>query len=123
MGETEGERVFLIRVALGSLREPLKQKDFAKLVSRAAGKRFDPTKISRIESGGQRMSLDDAEAFAAVDPLKRGAPWIAYGVTQPVGETAAMPQHSLERGGGRDVPRKQGKKRRSAGGGGRGRGT
>ena len=88
MGDTEGERLFLIRAALGrGIRKPMPQRDFAELLAQQRGRSYDASKISMIEQGKQRMSIDDAEDFAAVDPEKRGAPWVVFGIVATKGTT------------------------------------
>ena len=90
LGDTEGERLFLIRAALGrGIRKPMPQRDFAELLAGVRGRSYDASKISMIEQGKQRMSIDDAEDFAAVDPEKRGAPWVVFGIVTAKGKAPA----------------------------------
>lgn len=73
MAETVGDRMALIRQALGTIREPITQEALGALVG------FDKYKISRIERGAQDISRSDAIAIAAVDPMQRGPAWLMFG--------------------------------------------
>lgn len=44
---------------------------------------YDTGAISLLERDEQGWRLKDMNAFAAVDPLKRGAPWLGFGVAVP----------------------------------------
>ena len=75
MSETEGDRLFQIRVALGATpRRPESQPAFAERIG------YDASTISRIERGEFRMSREFAEAASAADPMKRGPAWLLYGI-------------------------------------------
>lgn len=88
-----GLRVYAIRLALGDgTRRPLPLRAFSELIEQRTGYRYDPSAISRIETGHREMVLSDAERFAAVDPKRRGACWLAFGqlpVPRPPVDTTA----------------------------------
>lgn len=74
MTETVGDRIALIRVAIGgSIRDQISQEALGELVG------WDKYKVSRIERGAQPLSRDDAIELAKVDPLKRGPAWVMFG--------------------------------------------
>jgi hypothetical protein len=50
---------------------------FAERVERVTGRRYDPSTVSLLERDKQGWRLADVRALAAVDPLKRGAPWLS----------------------------------------------
>lgn len=98
--ESPKDRAFLVRQAMGSVRKPLPMGDFARELTHAAqrlglGVKYYASTISDIEAGNRSITLDDVRVFAAVDPFKRGEPWLAFGVpkTEPVAAAppAAMP--------------------------------
>lgn len=77
---TSGQRIYLVRLARGDgIRDAEPIRDFAAALSKARGKNYDPSTVSRLERGDQRPSLDDCEAVAKLDPAQRGAAWIAFG--------------------------------------------
>lgn len=80
--EGAGDRLFLIRLACGESGRPEAIKDFAERVERVTKAHYDPATISRLERGEQRWKLDDVRTFALVDPLKRGANWLAFGAVE-----------------------------------------
>lgn len=41
--------------------------------------KLDKDKLSRIERGVQPLDTTEAAAIASVDPLQRGAAWLAWG--------------------------------------------
>lgn len=83
--ETPGVRVYEVRRALGpDARHEMSQRAFAALLTRTAKRlrlesRYDSSTVARLESGERRLHLDDVEAIAAVDPLKRGKLWLGWG--------------------------------------------
>jgi hypothetical protein len=79
MPEAVGDRIFLIRQALRSARDPLALTKVVALVFQRTGRRIDATELSRMERGKQRVDLEDITALAAVDPLTRGRAWLAFG--------------------------------------------
>lgn len=86
MAETAGHRVYLVRLALGDgVRDPLPMRDFAARLARAGGKGYSASKVSDLETGKRRLSLNDATVIASVDPRTRGRAWLAWG---DQGETA-----------------------------------
>jgi hypothetical protein len=96
MAETPGERLFLIRAALGTgLKNPMLIDDFVALVQRETGVTYDPSAISRTENGGRKLSLDDVPPFAAVDPLRRGKLWLAWGEQSDTTMSAARQGPSI----------------------------
>lgn len=79
MAELVGDRILLIRQALGSVRDPLALEKLSKLVRDQTGHFIDKSELSRMERGKQGVSLADIDALARVDPLKRGKTWLAWG--------------------------------------------
>ena len=74
MSESVGERIALIRVAIGgSVRDQISQDQLGELVG------WDKYKVSRVERGAQPLSREDAIALANVDPLRRGPAWVMFG--------------------------------------------
>lgn len=85
MTDTPAKRVYAIRLARGDgWKVPEPMDAFAEAMT-AVGRtrrpelRYDSSKVSRIESGDRKVSIEDAEVLATVDPLKRGAAWVAFG--------------------------------------------
>lgn len=72
--EAVGKRVQAVRQAR---RESMLEFVFS--IADATGRRFDPSKISKIETGKQEASLLDIAILAAMDPAARGREWLAYG--------------------------------------------
>ncbi len=73
-------RVYLVRLACGDgVALPLSMTDFARLLNGRTGRHYDRGTIARLEIGRQAARLVDIECIAAVDPLKRGRSWLAFG--------------------------------------------
>jgi hypothetical protein len=87
---TVGERIYLIREALGTRRDPMPLDKFAELIERATGAVYDKSILSRMETGERKVSLDEVAILASVDPLKRGRGWLAWGEDSAGG---ASPTH------------------------------
>ena len=80
VAETPGIRLYLIRLACGDgVRHAERAEEFLERVRKKTGQEIHPSVLSRLEGGRRRLQLDEAEAFAAVDPLKRGPAWLAFG--------------------------------------------
>ncbi len=79
MSETIGERLFKIRAACGSSREPETLDDFAERVRKKTGKSYNPVTLSLLERMKRGWHVVDVENFAAVDPKQRGPAWLAWG--------------------------------------------
>jgi hypothetical protein len=80
VADTPGKRLYLIRLALGDgTKNPMRIDDFVALLKRKRRAVYQSSAISRTENGGRKLTLVDAEHFAAVDPQKRGAGWLAFG--------------------------------------------
>jgi hypothetical protein len=78
MADSVGQRLFLIRLACGDgVRKAEPLPEFAERVQRGTGQAYHPSTISLLERMKQGWRLDDVRAFAAVDPLKRGAAWLS----------------------------------------------
>jgi hypothetical protein len=82
--ESPNHRVFLVRQALGTIRRPLAQDRFAELLTLAAQRlglvaKYYGSTVSDIEAENRTVTLDDARVVAAVDPLRRGEAWLAFG--------------------------------------------
>lgn len=92
MTETTGHRLYLIRLACGDgVRKAEPLEAFAARVKRQTKAVYDPSTISLLERMKQNWRLDDAEAFAAVDPLRRGVGWLAFNLPPE-----AVPEESTE---------------------------
>lgn len=50
----------------------------------AAGPAFQQGRISKLELGSQRASLEDIAIYAAIDPKHRGKLWLAWDETKDV---------------------------------------
>jgi hypothetical protein len=50
---------------------------FAELIQQTTGVVYDKATLSRMETGERKVSIEDIEAIAQVDPLKRGRAWLA----------------------------------------------
>lgn len=93
--ETPGDRLFLIRAACGSTREPESLKNFALRVFRVAAVAYDPTTLSLLERMKQKWRLEDVQAIAKADPLNRGEIWLSA-LSGPA-EAVPMPDPDLDR--------------------------
>lgn len=95
LAQTLGDRIALIRQTppLGTVREPMSLRDFAVLVQERTGLRLDKDKLSRIERGVQPLDTNAAAAIASVDPLKRGAAWLAWGPGSQGADEIASPSN------------------------------
>lgn len=75
-----GGRVADIRIATGYT-GPRFAEELNKLAA-AYGypKRFNESKISKMESGtGRGLSVEEGALLAVIDPLERGVAWLAFG--------------------------------------------
>jgi transcriptional regulator with XRE-family HTH domain len=86
--QTRGYRVYLIREALGTRRDPMPMQAFAELIAKVSGVSYDKSTLSRLETGERKLSLEDIDAIAPIDPLKRGRSWLAWG-DPPEGQQGA----------------------------------
>jgi hypothetical protein len=79
--ESVGDRIFLVRAALGSsVRTPLALDRFAELLNAACGeRRYDNSKLSLLERGKRKPTLEDVRLIASLDPQKRGRDWLGHG--------------------------------------------
>lgn len=88
---TPGQRLFQIRLACGDgHRKPESLREFAERVEAVTGVSYDHKTISLLERDGQGWRLKDVHAFSAIDPLKRGEHWLAFG-NQPSIEGPDLP--------------------------------
>ena len=87
-GETVGERIYLIREALGSRRDPMPLDKFAELIQTETGAVYDKSVLSRMETGDRKVTLEDVAALSQVDPLKRGRDWLGWGDQDEGGQGA-----------------------------------
>jgi hypothetical protein len=79
--DSPGKRLYLIRLALGDgMRRPEPMAAFVARVREATGESYDTGAVSLLERDLQGWRLKDMNAFAAVDPLKRGGAWLGFGV-------------------------------------------
>ena len=78
--ETVRHRVYAVRLALGDgWKTPMSGEAFAALLSKRLKRRYDGAMISRMENGERKISLEEVEAMAALDPKGRGRAWLAFG--------------------------------------------
>ena len=74
-----------VRARLLAVREALRmtQAQFLGPLNKEAAARgvraYSQSTLSKLEGGGQAVTLDDIAVFAAVDPLKRGKLWLGWG--------------------------------------------
>lgn len=80
-GETVGQRIFAVRLALGDgVRKPMSLRAFVAHVADATGRTIHASELSGIETGKRgEVMLNDLVAIAAVDPLQRGVGWLVEG--------------------------------------------
>jgi hypothetical protein len=78
-GQTIGGRIYLIREALQTRRDPLPLDKFAALIAETTGVVWDKSTLSRMETGDRKVLPEDVAIIAQVDPLKRGRSWLAWG--------------------------------------------
>lgn len=80
MAETVAQRVYLVRLALGDgVREPMRGADFAARLSAASGRKYTANTVSEMETEKRRVTLDDVDVIARLDPKQRGREWLAWG--------------------------------------------
>jgi hypothetical protein len=78
MAATPGQRVYLIRLAHGDgVKNPMPLAEFVALVKKRRGARYDASAISRMENGTRKVTLEDIDVLAPMDPLRRGKAWLA----------------------------------------------
>jgi hypothetical protein len=51
---------------------------------------YDAAVISKIEGGGRRITFEEADAIARLDPEKHGREWLAWGPTQKVARNGEL---------------------------------
>lgn len=80
MAQTPGQRLYLIRLACGDgVRDPETIAVFIERVRKRTNRSYTANAISLLERMEQKWKLEDINNFAAVDPLKRSAAWLAWG--------------------------------------------
>lgn len=78
MPSTRNQRVYLIRLALGDgVKNPLPLADFAALIKKRQKVSYDPSALSRMENGSRKVTVEDIETLAPLDPKQRGKAWLA----------------------------------------------
>lgn len=77
--ETIQQRLYLIRLALGGGVRPLPFAELAALIAESSGTTYDVSALSRMETGGRKIGLEDVQAIAPLDPKGRGPAWLAFG--------------------------------------------
>lgn len=75
----QGERVAEIRDALGLSGEAFATLLQKRLHALGVGRNYDKFKVSRMESGGRKLTIEEAAVIADLDPSKRGAVWLVFG--------------------------------------------
>lgn len=88
---------------VGMVRGRMDQRDFVErlnAVARTVGLPaiYDVVKLSKMENGARKVTLDDAIVVAALDSEKRGVEWLA-GITKPRRQYGGKP---YRRRGGED---------------------
>lgn len=106
--EEIGARMFEIRAACGhGVRDPETLKAFSERIAQLTGVAYGEMTLSNMETGKRRWLVTDINAVAAVDPLKRGREWLAWGdspgeilldPTQDRGLTLEEEERALEAG-------------------------
>lgn len=80
--DTPAKRAYLVRLACGDgFKSPEPMAAFAVRLTRQKRGAWDSAKVSRVESGERKLTLDDVETYVRVDPLKRSPAWLAFGET------------------------------------------
>jgi len=103
MSKTVGERVYEIRSALGpDSRHEMPQREFAALVNQTAKRlkkdvSWTDSTVVRVEKNERRLQLEEAEVIATLDPQKRGAPWVAFGVVTAEADVMPDPAQKASR--------------------------
>lgn len=98
MAQTPGQRVYLIRLALGDgVKTPMRIKDFVALIRERTGAKYDPSAISRTENGDRDLALEDVPVIAAVDPHERGRDWLAWGDAPAPGDVIMVGPVAVDR--------------------------
>jgi transcriptional regulator with XRE-family HTH domain len=77
--QTVGDRVREIREERGE-----QQPEFAASMTKAAkelgiAETYNNTMVSKMETGGRKVTLEDARVIARLDRKKRGRSWLAWG--------------------------------------------
>lgn len=94
-----GNRIFLVRLALGDgRRKPLAMSRLAELLNKRPerAKKYSSSKLSLLETNKQRADLDDIAVIAAVDPLQRGKAWLAGWTQADVPPVREVPLDMVE---------------------------
>lgn len=80
---TIGQRFYAIRLALGDgVRKAMPMREFVALVKKRTGREIHASELSGIERDTRKVvDVNDVAAVAAVDPLRRGRDWLAWGLT------------------------------------------
>lgn len=101
--ERYGDRVYLVRLALGDgKRNAMSLADFDDLIATATGRRIHASELSRIERHVRSAILEDAEAIARVDPQGRSPAWLIWGDSsgtqeaRPVDKPVAPPPQKYD---------------------------
>lgn len=86
--DTRAKRVYRIRLDLGDgWKTPMPMDAFAALLNkRGKTKLYDSSKVSRMESGERKVTIDDVPHISRVDPKRRGRDWLAWGMVVDEGQ-------------------------------------
>lgn len=74
-----GGRVASIREALDMTGEAFAKELSARMKAMGVPKRYDKGKVSLIESGTRKLTVEEAVIIADLDPRARGAVWLVFG--------------------------------------------
>lgn len=87
MPESRGDRLRLVREALGLKQDEMALRLQAASDARGFEERYSASEVSRLEKGRSPISVDDLILYAEMDPEHRGIGWLATGTR----EVAAFP--------------------------------
>jgi hypothetical protein len=80
VADTPGQRLYLIRLALGDgVKNPMPLSELSRVVKEKRRASYDPSTISRMENGTRTITIEDVQVFAPLDPRGRGLAWLAFG--------------------------------------------
>lgn len=79
-----GERVRAVREALGTTGEQFAAAMTKQARAYGLKKRYDKTRLSRIETGSGLLKAEESAIVGVLDPEQRGAIWLVLGGATPM---------------------------------------